>query len=216
MTNEKINLRDGYRLADRVYSHLRNGILKGELKPGARLVETNLAKLLGVSRSPVRDAITRLEQDGYVVIRSLKVTVREIPPTEIIDLFVIRCALEGMAAWLATPVLSDLDLRTMEDLCFQMEKAESDSDQLARLGNEFHDVFIHSCKNTKLNEMLIDIKEQIYRFRSVSAAKPGRGTESTKEHWEVLEAMKEGDALRAEQLVRQHILSAQKTLLMPK
>lgn len=209
------SLREGHKLVDRVHGYLRKAILSGEIKPGTRLVETELAKKLGVSRSPVREAIMRLQQENLVAISALRVMVVELPPSEIEDLFWVRYGLEGLAARLATPKLSGKDLETMRRLCSAMNTAseERDFDAVSKLGNDFHCVFIEACKNDKLRRMLADVKAYIDRFRSVSAATPGRDRETVREHLAILEAFQARDPDLAEQLVRLHVYGAKRAVL---
>lgn len=209
------NLREGHKLSDRVHAYLRAAILEAQIKPGERIVEVDLAKKLGVSRSPVREAIRRLEQERLVEVTGLKVTVRQIPLPEIEDLFWIRCALEGMGAWLATPKLTSADFKEMETLCGSMEQAleRKDFETLSRLGDEFHNVFIKASQNEKLQDMLADVKAYIARFRSVSASTPGRGGESIKQHRQILEVLRARRPEQAERLVREHIISAKLALM---
>jgi DNA-binding GntR family transcriptional regulator len=208
------NIRDGHRLVDRVHSYLRKAILSGELRPGTRVVETELAKKLGVSRSPVREAVSQLEQENLVVISGLRVMVGEVSPAEVDDLLWIRCALEGLAARLATQKLELKDLQTMRGLCGAMRTASErdDYDTISRLGNEFHDVFIHACGNQRLHKMVADAKDYVVRFRSISAASPGRGSVTVREHLAILEAFEARDPDRAEREVRSHIDGARRAL----
>jgi DNA-binding GntR family transcriptional regulator len=214
----KIDLTEKYKLADQVYAHLRAMILKGEIRVGVRLFETEVAEQFGVSRSPVREAIKRLEQEGLVVVDRLRVIVREIPESEIKDLLWVRCALEGMAAWLATPRLTDHDLRCMENLCDRLAAAQNDPathddfELHARIGDEFHSVFHGACGNQKLLDMLAEVKEYISRYRGVSAGRPGRGPQSLQEHREIYDAFRLRDPDLAEARLKTHIVRGMRLL----
>lgn len=201
-------------LANLVHAKLRAAIINGELAPGERLVETLLAKQLDTSRSPIREAIKRLEQEGLVSVSRLKIVVRSVPPSDVDDLFSIRCALEGMAALLATPKLTSGELDAMERLIDSMREAARQQDVLAvtELGNRFHRTFISASGNTRLQEMLGSIKDYVDRFRNVSTAHPGRGVTAVREHVAILDAFRARDAILAERLIREHISGARATL----
>ncbi len=215
MQDQIPDIREGHKLADRVHAYLRTGILSGQLAEGERVVEADLARQLQISRSPIREAIKRLEQEGLVVVDRLRVVVRDVPRSEIDDLFWIRSALEGLAALQATPRLTATDLEHLEHLCDAMQSAagQGDAVALADLGNQFHGVFATASGNHKLGEMLRSIKEYVDRYRAVSAARPGRGQETITEHQQILAAFRARDAAAAEQLVRRHVLGAKRALL---
>lgn len=148
----------------------------------------------------------------------MRVIVRDVPPSEIQDLYWVRCALEGMAARLATPRLTEEQLCKMEELCAQYEakmrecRDEEDFAALSQLGAQFHPVFIQACENYKLQEILADVKEYINRYRGMSITHPGRAVESLAERRAILEAFKVRDADAAEARVRAHVNSVARIL----
>lgn len=210
-----VDLRTGHKLADRVHHYVRTAILEGELGPGSRIVEAHLAQQLGVSRSPVREAVSRLAQEGLVTVSGLRVTVRDMPAEEIRDLLWIRCALHGTAAALATPRLTAEDIHEMDRICDAMAEAatKQDSDAVAGFGEQFDAIFERACGNLRLQQILREVREYVGRFRRVSAAQPGRAPESAREHRELLAAFKSRDAAEAEKQARAHVLSVMRSLL---
>ncbi len=204
-----------HKLADRVYALLRAAILKGDLAAGERVVEADLARQMGISRSPIREAIKRLEQEGLVVVSRLRIVVREVPPSEIEDLFWIRCALEGMAALLATPRLTAEELETMQSLCDAMDGAANRSSvtELSAFGDQFHGIFLEASGNPRLRATLKEIKEYVDRYRNISAGRPGRSYETVSEHRRILAAFRSRNSAEAERLVRDHVLAAKRALL---
>lgn len=214
MTAVKLEPLHRQKLADRVHADLRAAIISGKFAPGDRLVETHLAQQLAISRSPIREAIKRLEQEGLVSVSRLKVLVSSVPRSDVDDLFWIRCALEGLAACLAAPKLTEADLDAMHGLVNDMRKAASlqDVSGVSELGDRFHSVFLSASGNAKLLEMLTSIKDHVGRYRKVSTGRPGRSVKAVHEHVAILAAFRARNAVEAERLVREHILSARATL----
>lgn len=212
------SLQVNHKLADQVHAYLRAAILTNELAPGDRIVEAELSRKLVMSRSPIREAIKRLEQEGLVVVSRLRVTVRAVPYSEIVEMFHIRCALEGMAAWLATNRLTESELLRLEDLCSKQLAAMDDPDTRSNsnlqgaIGEEFHAVFIAACGSHRLQEALAGIKEHINHYRPVSVARPGRLFDALRGHRELVEAFRRRDADGADRIVRNHIMTAVEAL----
>ena len=123
-----------------------------------------------------------------------------------------------MAAWLATPKLTEAQLATMNALCNALQAApedeatKDDAGLQSRIGSEFHDVFLTGCGNRRLQGMLASIKEYIDHYRLVTTARPGRASESLRDHQKILEAFERRDADAAEHHVRRHIVSAVRAL----
>lgn len=191
-----------------VYHALREAILTGKLKPGERMVERNLARQLGVSRTPVREAIRKLELEGLVEhIPRRGVVVARISKKEAWEIYSIRAVLEGLAARLAAENITLKQLERLEELVKGMEeaRAQKDTEELQRLHMEYNELIYQAAESPRLHQMIINLVEYIVGFTKVGYAVPGRIHAATREHRELLEALKARDAERAETLARQHI-----------
>jgi len=195
-------------LREEVYESLRKSILHGKLKPGQHLIEGQLAGQAGISRTPVREAIHKLERDelltrlpkgGYAVTEFTKEDVEEI--------FRIRSALESYAAYLATLHMAPDKISVLEDKLRESEGAleKGDADKAVQLNTEFHDVLYKSCKSKKLVEMINTFRDYFYRYRSALLHIENGIRISNEDHRQMLEAMKRKKPRLAERLVRKHL-----------
>ncbi|HHW01400.1 MAG TPA: GntR family transcriptional regulator [Thermoanaerobacterales bacterium] len=215
---EKESLRiDDYKtVRDAVFERLRKAILNGYFKPGERLVESQIAEEMGVSRTPVREAIRRLEIEKLVVNLPRKgVMVAPINESQVKEIFNIRGALEGLAVKLAIDNIDSKTLRQMEEILQEMDQAikKGDLDKEVECNTRFHDCILNASKSPKLSELLRNIHDQIQRFRHKSLSVEGRPQIALSEHNDILQAIKEKDKSKAEQLIKNHIENAGKALL---
>lgn len=195
-----------------VYEWLVAAIRGGRLRPGEPLREEVLARQLRCSRTPVREALQRLRAEGYLE-HSRRRGLAVAAPTqeELLDLCVVRETLEGLAARLAARGITTSEVYFLEELCRDMERAlQADHlQELARLNAEFHAVIWRAARNRFLARELQRIWLLITRQPVTTLSYPGRAREALDEHRALLEAIKQGDADRAEQLARQHMARAQ-------
>jgi len=195
-----------------VYDWLVAAIRSGRLAPGQPLREEALARQLRCSRTPVREALQRLRAEGYVE-RSRRRGLAVAQPTqeELLDLCVVRETLEGLAARLAAKGITTSEVYFLEALCQDMERAleRDDLHELARLNAEFHAVLWRAARNRFLAQELQRIWLLITRQPVTTLSYPGRAREALEEHRALLDAIRRGDADRAEQLARQHMARAQ-------
>jgi len=169
---------DNYKpLRELVFAAMREAIVKGELKPGERLMEVQLAEEMGVSRTPVREAIRKLELEGLVVMVPRKgAYVAGLTLKDAANVFEIRGSLEGLAAALAAEriteeEINDLD-RVLEDIAKAGEKG--DVDTIIKKDMEFHQKLFSATRNERLAQIISNLKEQIDRFRIKSFTNPKR------------------------------------------
>jgi DNA-binding GntR family transcriptional regulator len=204
--------------ANAVYSALRHCILEGELQPGERLLSDDLAGRLGVSRTPVREALRKLEAEGYVVTTSGKgLIVRELSEKELEEVFFIREILEGAAARLAAENITSSQLVRLEELVEDMEVANKRGrmDVLRTLTGEFHGLVHHASRNDRLEVLLRDLQDSVRQFSS-STLFAGRAAEALTEHRALLKAIKARNGDDAELAAREHrrkTLAARRRLL---
>ena len=208
---------DSYKpLREVVFETLREAIINGTLKPGERMMEIQLAEQLGVSRTPVREAIRKLELEGFVVkIPRKGAYVAGISLKDIADVFEVRAAMEGLAAGLAAERITAEELEEMERLLVRIgEHIEANRlEEVVEMDTLFHEALYKASRNLKLEQILQNLREQIQRFRSTSLAFPGRMREALEEHKKIVEAISERNAALAQQLAQEHIENAENSML---
>lgn len=211
-----VNL-DSYKpLRELVLEAIREAIINGTLKPRERLMEIQLAEELGVSRTPIREALRKLEMEGFIVMVPRKgAYVADLSFKDIADVFEIRSALEGLAASLAAERITEEELDEMER-CL-VEKAEAiatnDIEKLVRVDTKFHDTIYKASRNERLSNIINNLREQIQRYRATTLAYPGRMQESLDEHRAIVEALQARDTKLARQLAGEHIENAENSMI---
>lgn len=193
------------------YQQLRAAIAAGDIEPGSWLRETALAERLGVSRTPVREAIRRLASDGMVEISRHKgAQVVSFTPEDLAGLYDIRAQFEPHATLLAVPLLSDGDVETLASLSSTMEQRVRDGrlEDLGTLNNAFHEVFVARCGNRYFTSALNSLMRPAVvaqTFRQYDSAALER---SMRHHAELVVAARARDGEWAESVMRTHILAA--------
>lgn len=194
-------------LRDQAYAMIKDAILSGRFEPGRRLVEQETANLLGLSRSPVREAFRRLEQEGYLKASRAGVIVEQVSLKDVHDLYYVRQRLEGMACALAAERAGGDDITHLRQILSAMETAlkEKNQEQVTRTGYEFHNMLYTLSDNRYLVDTLTLLSEQIRRFRSLNVEIPQRGLDALKEHRRVVDAIARHDATEADRLSQEHV-----------
>ena len=203
-------------LRELVLTSLREAIFNGTLKPRERLMEVQLAQELGVSRTPVREALRKLEQEGFINIIPRKgAYVAELSLKDIEDVFEIRIALEGLAASLCAERITGEELRELERLLLAKEIyiQHQDLQQVVVVDGDFHANLYQGSHNARLKNILENLRDQIQRYRTTSLSFPGRMDISLKEHRQILQAITKGDGAKASLLLQEHLQNTKKTLL---
>ncbi|ABZ83818.1 transcriptional regulator, gntr family [Heliomicrobium modesticaldum Ice1] len=208
---------DNYRpLRDIVFENLREAIITGVLRPGERLMEIQLAEEMGVSRTPVREAIRKLELEGFVVMVPRKgAYVSNISVKDITDVFELRAALESLAAGLAAQRITEDETEQMERLlvktmsCFE----EDNLNDLVETDIDFHDMVYRASRNQRLVQIINNLREQLRRFRTTSLSHPGRMREAWEEHRKLVEAIADRNVPLAQSLAWEHIENAENSML---
>lgn len=203
-------------LEEKVYLALEEQILSRKLCAGESITEMKLSKALEVSRTPVREALQRLDREGLIkLVPNKGAVVLGISEQDLIDIYKIRMRLEGLASRIAAE-------NTDEDLCkklgdnvdltaFYMEKG--DIEKVKDLDSSFHDIIYCSCKSRMLGKILSELHRYIASYRKLSLAVDGRIEKSLAEHREIYEAIKEGNADGADALMSAHVERALTNLL---
>ncbi len=190
------------------YDAIKEAILAFRLKPGKSLVESDLATQLNISKTPVRDALLRLEKEGLVVKVPYKgASVSEVNQQIMNEIFEIRAVLEGLAARLAAPRMGTADLKIAASLIDQHEQAllRNDTDEASRLNRQFHDLIVQQAPNQWLKQILGNLDEHLKRYRTLSNFQVGRLGKSIEEHRQIYKALCDRQAGQAESAMRAHL-----------
>jgi len=208
---------EGYELlSQKVYRILKTEIVKGYLKPGTKLLEGKIAKQMGVSRTPIREAIRELAAEGFVKMSPNQGVIVSIASIEDIqEVLQIRSVLEGLAARLATKVINGGEIKELEKYIKQMEYYTNKEDALAfsEMDAEFHELILNICGNNRLIQIRKNLSDQAHRYRIRSLSIPGRLKYSLKEHQEIVKALKRKEAEQADKLSQKHIENVLKNIL---
>ncbi|MEN6412164.1 MAG: GntR family transcriptional regulator [Veillonellales bacterium] len=209
---------DSYQpLREVVCETLREAIVNGVLKPGERLMEIQLAEELGVSRTPVREAIRKLELEGFVIMIPRRGTyVADLSIKDVNEVFEVRTSLDVLAAGLAAERITDEELEQMERLLVQIGEyiEQGDMDKIVEADSQFHDILYQASRNDRLVGIINNLREQLTRFRSMSMSYPGRLKNTLEEHGRLVEAIAARDVELAQQLATEHMENSEQTLLL--
>ena len=212
----KINI-DNYKpLRDVVFERLRKAIVEGSLKPGQRLMEVQLAEQLGVSRTPVREAIRKLELEGLVIMLPRKgAYVADMSIKDVIDLLEVRAALEGLAASLAAERMMPENVEKLKNISDELKKNVENSNLSETLKKdvEFHQCIFEASGNNKLVQMINSLWEQVYRFREGYMSDYNAALEIIKEHEKLIGAIENGESEKASKYAREHIEKAEQYMI---
>ena len=195
-------------LRDVVFNTLREAILKGELKPGERLMELQLAAKLGVSRTPIREAIRMLEQEGLAVTIPRKgAEVAKMTEKDMEDVLQIREALDELAAKIACEQISEEQLEELVATMHEFEESTKTDNvkKIAEADVKFHDIIYQSTGNPKLVNMVNNLREQMYRYRIEYLKKKECYPQLLEEHETIIQAIEEHDKKKATDITVQHI-----------
>ncbi|MGE5574302.1 MAG: GntR family transcriptional regulator [Bacteroidota bacterium] len=204
-------------ISERVYERLRKAIVEGHFAPGERLIQDRLAEQMGVSRSPVREAIRRLESEGLVEVAPVRgVTVINMSIDEAVGLYDLREVLEGLAARLAARNISLEQLSELRNCVKRMEgflPPKTVPQRWVEENSRFHEIIVKATRNRKLAELLPVLRESIGVLCRAIQSNPGRVPEAMREHEAILSAIARGDAEEAERLGRLHIVHSKNAVL---
>lgn len=212
----KLNL-DNYKpLRDVVFESLRKAIVEGSLKPGQRLMEVQLAEQLGVSRTPVREAIRKLELEGFVIMLPRKgAYVADMSVKDIVDVLEVRAALEGLAANLAAERMEEKEIEELKKVSEDLNEAmkERNLDEILKKDVEFHQCIFESAGNKKLTQMINSLWEQVYRFRAGYMSDQSAMSGIREEHEQLINAIIRGEGEEASKCAKEHIERAEQYMI---
>lgn len=204
----KVNLNDYKPLREVIFSTLREAIIMGELIPGQRLMEVQLAEKMGVSRTPVREAIRKLELEGLVVMIPRKgAHVAKLTEKDIIDVLEVRAALDSLATSLAAERITDDEIKTLKHVQAQFENyiIKDNLQGIIKKDIEFHECIYGAAKNDKLTQISNNLREQVYRFRVIYLKDYSSNDDLIKEHNNIYNAIVNRDVAMAVESAKQHI-----------
>lgn len=207
---ERINPEEYMPLREVVFMTLRKQILRGELAPGERLMEISLANKLGVSRTPIREAIRMLEHEGLVVMIPRRgAHVAEITRQELNDVLEVRRSLEVLATSKACANMTDKDMRQLREaeevFAIMVERKDADITALGEADEHFHDLIYKGTNNRRLIQILSNLREQMYRFRVEYLKDKDVRQMLVREHDAIVKALEMRDTDEAVRLIALHI-----------
>lgn len=206
--NFHVDMNEFLPLRDVVFQTLRNAILKGELQPGERLMEIQLAQKLGVSRTPVREAIRKLELEGLaIMIPRRGAIVADITVQDLEDVLEVREALEELAAKKACDNITEEQLRDLKKAAVDFKKSVESDNLLdcVEADMRFHEIIYSATCNKRLQQMLTNLREQMYRYRLEYLKDKRMHRLLVEEHDTIRHALKKKDKVKAGNAMRIHI-----------
>ena len=211
----KVTMNEYLPLRDVVFNTLRQAILKGELEPGERLMEIQLAERLWVSRTPIREAIRKLELEGLVLMIPRKgAEVAEISEKSLREVLEVRRSLEELAIELACQRITPEELTALEEAENRFARAVEDGEvmAIAESDENYHELIYQATANDRLVQILNNLREQVYRYRLEYIKDEDRRQILVVEHEHILRAVRRRDIADAKSAVREHIDNQQLTI----
>lgn len=203
-------------IRDMIYESLRQAIFDGEFKAGERLVEKELAEKMKVSRTPIREALRKLETEGLIKHLPRKgVVVKGFKQEDVIEIYSIRQALEALAITYTVRNITEKEIKKLEEIMEIMEILTNKEDAVAlfNISQKFNDILIQSSKMPRLINLINTYQEYLERFRIVTMKEKKRKIEALKEHQLIFQAVIDRDEKRAEKLVKEHLEGAREAYL---
>ncbi len=207
---DRLEIRNYKPLGEVVFEYLRNAILAGELKPGERLMEVTLAEQLGVSRTPVREAIRKLEKESFVIMIPRKgAYVADLTKKDIMEVLEIRKELEGFAAALAAERMALSEKEALGKVVerFNESLINMDKKSMIECDNEFHSLIFEATKNQRLINIIYDLHDQFQRFRLIYFNEFNNYKEIQASHNRIFDAIIKKDAKGARSEAESHVES---------
>ncbi len=203
-------------LRDVVFNTLRQAILIGELKPGERLMEIHLADRLGVSRTPIREAIRKLEREGLVTVKPRRgAEVAQITEKSMNDVLEVRRALDALCAELACERITAEGLEALKDACdsFEQSVQTGDNKKIAQADVALHDIIVQATGNQRLIQLVNNLSEQMYRYRFEYIKDSSQHQRLVEEHRVIYQSLVRKDRETAAEAARIHIDNQKKAII---
>ena len=202
-------------LAEQVFDRLENDILTGKYQRGETLTELKLVTDLGVSRTPVREALHRLEQEHIIEITQKGIHILGVTEEDLKDIFAIRLRIEGMASVFATKNMTAEQLAELKEMLELQEfyVGKQDPERIKTLDSKFHQLIYRYCGSAVLNDTLLPLHKKVQKYRRASVEDNSRAMQSAREHRAIFEAIAARDAELAEKYTVEHIANAANHIL---
>ena len=203
-------------LRDVVFNTLRKAILTGQLKPGERLMEVHLAGKLGVSRTPIREAIRKLELEGLVIMIPRRgAEVAQITEKSLKDVLEVRRALDALSVELACVRITDEEIKELAEACHAFEAAtrEKDASVIAKADVALHDIIVQATGNRRLKQLVNNLSEQMYRYRFVYIKDESQHDKLIAEHKKIYESILNRDSRAAAEAAKLHIDNQERSII---
>jgi DNA-binding GntR family transcriptional regulator len=208
LNNEEKRRKKKKLLREQVYTSIKGAIIGGEFEPGRRLIEEKLAEDMKTSRTPVREAIQKLEKEGLIYrLPRGGFAVKGVSEDEVEEVFGLRGILEGYAGYLATARMNEEELKALEDVIAKEEQCllNMNPEEFIRLDGEFHDILYKASKNNRLYGLLNDLRDYMYRYRVIILRYQRKPQLAIQDHKEMVSSIRSKNARQVEKLVRKHM-----------
>lgn len=197
-------------LADQVFEHLETDILSGKYNRGEILTESKLSAELGVSRTPIREALRRLEQEHLIEDSGKGSVVIGVTEKDLEDIYLIRAQIEGLVASMAAEKRTEEQLSSLKEILelqeFYLDK--SDADRIKKMDNKFHNKMYELSGSIVFYDTLLPLHKKAQKYRKASFESHDRAIESVKEHRKIYEAVVKGDGKLAAKCAKEHVVNA--------
>ncbi len=216
MSEFKIRIDERRLLSQDIAESIKSAIIKGGLKPGERIPEGDLASSMGISRTPLREAFRKLENEGFIEIIPRKgAVVSGMDPEEVYDLYEIKSTLEGLAARLACAKIGEKDIRKLKRINGELTELidGDDIEAFYRAHTRFHEIFVKLSGNKKLIQMIANLNDHFKRFGIVSLTLPGQYEKAITQHEGIITAFSDGNEGLVEEKVRENVMTGGRVLL---
>ena len=202
-------------LANQVYERIESNILNGVYEKGEIISESKLSEELGVSRTPIREALARLQNDLLIGDSPAGTVVLGITGKDVEDMFVVKRKLEVIATVMAAQNISDKGIEALRDVLDQQEfyAGKDNADKVRDLDTEFHDIIYDECGSTIFKAILSPIHHKLMKYRQASLCHEGRIMHSVEEHKDIFEAICNRDAAKVEGLMLTHVVHAYESIM---
>lgn len=201
--------------ADIVFDRIEEAILSGEYPKGSIITELKLSSTLGVSRTPIREALSRLRGEGLIEDTGKGALVLGIDENDLFDIYEVRSRIEGLAAAKCAENITDEELKKLRDTLELQEfyTSKNEPERIRNSDSEFHKLIYSYCGSRTLEALLSELHRKVQRYRRVSVENQSRAALAVAEHRGIYEAIKDRNPTLAEELIKEHIKNAGKSIM---